>query len=449
MYTPAEALKNYLEDKSILLLGYGREGKSTHGVIRRLLPDKRLTVADAAELRLDDPLCDVVSGGDYLDGLEKYDLIIKSPGVPLMFDYSGIEDKITCQLDLFLRFARCRVVGVTGTKGKTTTTTLTYSLMAAAGEDAHLCGNMGIPVLDFIDLPEDAAAVIEMSSHQLQFTRSSPDVAIVTNLYPEHLDHHPDGFEGYKNAKLNIVRHQTASGYFVYDKDSDLTEYPEFFSGKGTVVGASAAELPDVVRAACDENPRVLAKTYSDCALARAAAMLMCAKPDPDEDFARAMAGFGGIEHRLEFFGSFRGIDFYNDAIATVPAAAINAVESVKNAYTLIVGGLDRGIDYSDFIEYLKNSRLSCVLCTPDTGNTIFEGLRGCGKYVRRCADLEAAVCLSLAVTPKGGAVILSPAAASYNLYKNFEEKGREFKRLVRLHGSPEALEELRRTLPT
>ena len=179
----AQKLIDYIKDKKILILGFGREGKSTYNFIRKYLPEKLLTIGDKNTVMLEDGNVSYDCGEDYLDNLGNYDLVFKSPGIPFVGVRYPETTEITCQTDMFLRFADCTVVGITGTKGKTTTSTLIFRMLSEAGFDASLIGNMGIPVFEKIDMPDTSVAVIEMSSHQLEFTKSSPHIAVMTNIY--------------------------------------------------------------------------------------------------------------------------------------------------------------------------------------------------------------------------------------------------------------------------
>ena len=179
MYPP---IVDYLKDKSVLLVGFGREGQSSYQYIRSHLPEKKLAIADKNALSIDDPLVTLICGDNYLDTVNQYDVVLKSPGISFKTVEIEPGTEVTCQVDLFLRFAPCRKVGVTGSKGKTTTSTLTYEMLKAANKDCRLIGNIGVPVFSSLEgLTKDTIAVIEMSSHQLEFTHTSPEVAVLTN----------------------------------------------------------------------------------------------------------------------------------------------------------------------------------------------------------------------------------------------------------------------------
>ena len=421
----------FLKDKSVLILGFGREGKSTYNYIRRYLPQKKLTVADRKEQNTDDENVAVVCGENYLDCLGGFDVVIKSPGISFAEVEIPENTFVTCQTDLFLKYAPCKKVGVTGTKGKTTTSTLIYKMLRAGNADCVLMGNMGLPVLDYIDeMTGDKTAVIELSSHQLEFTHSSPQVAVITNIYEEHLEHYKGGMSGYVNAKLNIVRYQGKDDTFIYNGSQGVDRFinPEEIKSRKIAV-SEEDKLPFTL-----DNPRLKGRhNRHDVLYALAAARLFNVS---DQHAAEAAADFEGIEHRMEPVGEYRGISFYNDCIATVPTAVMCSVEALS-PQTLIIGGLDRGIDYTDFAADLENSGVEVIIGTKTTGHKIIDMMLSAGtkKQLVKAENLEEAVKTAFEKTQKGRVCVLSPAASSYNEYKNFEEKGRCFKELVRKYG--------------
>ena len=421
----------FLKDKSVLILGFGREGKSTYNYIRRYLPEKKLTVADGKEQNTDDENVAVVCGENYLDCLGGFDVVIKSPGISFAEVEIPENTFVTCQTDLFLKYAPCKKVGVTGTKGKTTTSTLIYKMLRAGNADCVLMGNMGLPVLDYIDeMTGDKTAVIELSSHQLEFTHSSPQVAVITNIYEEHLEHYRGGMSGYVNAKLNIVRYQGKDDTFIYNGSQGVDRFinPEEIKSRKIAV-SEEDKLPFTL-----DNPRLKGRhNRHDVLFALTAARLFNVS---DQHAAEAAADFEGIEHRMEPVGEYRGISFYNDCIATVPTAVMCSVEALS-PQTLIIGGLDRGIDYTDFAADLENSGVEVIIGTKTTGHKIIDMMLSAGtkKQLVKAENLEEAVKTAYEKTQKGRVCVLSPAASSYNEYKNFEEKGRRFKELVRKYG--------------
>ncbi|MBE6821398.1 MAG: UDP-N-acetylmuramoyl-L-alanine--D-glutamate ligase [Ruminococcaceae bacterium] len=431
-----QQLIEYFNSRRVLILGFGREGRSTYDVIRRNLPDKHIGIADRRDLDLNDENVTLHCGENYLDAMGDYDVIVKTPGMSFrdVTVPEGVE--VTCQTDLFLRFSKCICVGITGTKGKTTTSTLIYEMVKQSGKTVSLIGNIGVPVLDNLAEGETEVAVIEMSSHQLEFTTASPHVAVMTNIYPEHLDHY-NGFGGYVGAKLNILRHQTGCDYFICNAQQDFDKYHNFSAVESTVLkvflDGSDEDAEIIEAAAANERLKGLHNRQNVCLAATAARCIGVS----NEDILEAVRNFKGIENRMEPIGEYQGIKFYNDAIATIPHAVECAVEALGDVDTLIFGGMDRGIDYSGFVKYLEACKVKNLIGLPDTGinlcNILLE--RGCRKNIILAEDMEQAVDAAFRYTLPGKSCIMSPAASSYNVYKDFEHKGNHYKELVKSRG--------------
>lgn len=425
----------YVKDKKILILGFGREGKSTYNYIRKHLPEKELFVGDRNEPQIEDENVKVIFGENYLDCLGDFDIVFKSPGIAFLEDdmYPDTTE-ITCQTDMFLRFCDPVVVGITGSKGKTTTSTLIYEMLKAGGVNTCLIGNIGVPVFEKADEGNDLVAVIEMSSHQLEFTKASPHVAVLVNIYQEHLDHYKTGYEGYVGAKLNIALHQKKDDVLIYNPEQDLTgvvDWEKVIKGTPKPVTFTAAAEDEFVNELWKSTEHLKGEhNRQDIAYALAAARVF----GVSDDAARlAISGFGGIEHRMEYVGVINDVTYYNDSIATIPTAVMGAVKAIGNVDTHIFGGLDRGIDYTDFIAFLKDNNVKNLIGLPETGHIIIDELKkqGCTKNMICAKDMADAVDNADKFTEKGKSCLFSPAAASYNYYKNFEEKGKHFKKLV------------------
>lgn len=444
----SEEIVKKLVGKNIAILGFGKEGKSTYNFIRKHLPDISLTVLDKAAITVDDDKVTIVSGDGYLNNLEKYDLIIKSPGISLKdIDYSKIQDKITSQLELLLEVNRKNIIGITGTKGKSTTTSLMYEVLKAQRDNVFLLGNIGVPVFDMIDEYNDKSLlVIEMSSHQLEFVKNSPHIAVILNLFQDHLDH--DGsLEHYHNNKMNIFKYQTADDYAIYADDN------EYLNAKMKILNTAATKFNvrfddenifgNAVRIKKDKvfiNDELV---YTDGERNLIGnhnlknimfVLTICKILGLDFEKAReTILSFKGLKYRMEYLGTYHNIKYYNDTIATIPAATENAVEAIGDVDTLIFGGLDRGIDYKEFIEFLKNSNINNLICMPSTGTNIGHLLEECTtKNIKYVQTLEEANAMALKYTTSGKSCLLSPAAASYEYFKNFEEKGKAFEEIVK-----------------
>jgi len=424
-------LPEYLRDKRIALLGFGREGQSSYAFLRKYFPEKPLLIADQAPIHIDDPHAGLLCGEGYSDALHRCDIALKSPGISLKGVPLPEGVEISCQADLFLRFAPCIKVGVTGSKGKTTTSTLIYDMLRASGIAARLMGNVGVPMLDCMDGIEGQIAVTELSSHQLEFTHASPQVAVWTNLYEEHLDHYADGFAGYAAAKARICEHQTPENTFIYNADQPLARMADLSRCRARQVPVSA-RTDDLFLLSLDGgNPRLRgAHNRQNIYFAATAALLLGAT---QAGIRRAVEEFRGIPHRMEPVGEAGGIRWVDNCICTIPQAVLLDLDAPSDVDTLILGGLDRGLDYRDFAEGLSRRPVRNIICMPETGYSIAELLKmtGSAQNIILAETMEEAVSAAFACTARGKTCLLSPAAASYNAYKNFEEKGADFRSCI------------------
>ena len=450
-----DKLIDYLKDKKILILGFGKEGQSTYRFIRKYLKDQKLYIADRKnvneDLIINDNNIEVIFGEEYLENLDNYDIIMKTPGISFAnINIESFKEKIKSQLELFLEFIDVTTIGVTGSKGKSTTSSLIYKMLKDQNRDTVLMGNIGVPVFDCIeDIRESTIVVLEMSSHQLEYMDVSPNIAILLNIYEEHLDHYKS-IKEYTEAKINIGRFQKENDYFLYNVDNKLIEecideinnskhikYEVSF--KGNINKESNSKkvyiLNDYIY--IDDNKiyntnekRNLIGDHQLNNIMFVLAVSDILKLDMKESI-KSINSFKGLEHRMEYVGKYDDIIYYNDSIATIPEATINSVNALKNVNTLIFGGMDRGINYNDFIDYLNTGIVENLICMPDTGYKIAEKLNG-KTNVFKVDTLEEAVEIARKVTKKKKICLLSPAAASYGFFKNFIEKGNKYKELVR-----------------
>ena len=432
----------HLKNKKIAIVGFGREGKSTYKFIRKYLNNQELEILDGNEKLLElneelknDKNLKIITGKNYLDNLEKYDLIIKSPGVKFKdLDISKFEDKITSQLGLTLDFYKQNVIGITGTKGKSTTTSLIFKVLKDQGYDAYLLGNIGIPIFDYIEkFNENSKLVIEMAALQLEYVKTSPHIGIILNLFEEHLDFFKSK-EHYFLAKLNMFKYQDNSDYGLYTSSNETLD-------KYVQNGNYITNLIDINKEFKIENNYVIydnKKIYDSNSerlllgkhnltnimfVLRLSELL---KLDLQKTI-NTINQFKPLEHRMEYVATINGVKYYNDAIATIPEATINCVEALKDVDTIIFGGMDRGIDYNDLIDFFNKSKIKNFICMPDTGYKIGKEIKS--KNVYMVETLEDAVKKAKEVTKN--ICVMSPAASSYNAFKNFDEKGRIYKELI------------------
>ena len=444
---------NKLKDKKLAILGFGKEGRSTYSFIRKHLKDIHLTIIDMKDISNDevfigDNNVDFICGENYLSNLEIYDYIIKAPGVSLK-DVKDIKvkEKVTSQLELLLEVNRDNIIGVTGTKGKSTTSSLLYEVFKEQNYDVYLLGNIGVPVLDNIELyKEDTLLVIEMSSHQLEFIEVSPHIGIVLNLFQDHLDHAGD-LKHYHDNKMRMFKFQNENDIALYGDDNKYLHERVVKDGYKSIF--YDVRFDDSV--GNDHSVRIKDKSIylnnellyvdgkrnllGDHNLNNIMFIMTIAKlKGLDLEKAKeTISNFKGLKYRMECIGVFNDITYYNDTIATIPEATINAIKAIGNVDTLIFGGMDRHIEYGEMIDFLEKSSITNLVCMPTTGFTIGNILKEkCDKNIFFVNTLEEAYQVSKDNTAKGMSCLLSPAAASYEFFKNFEEKGKAFEEIVR-----------------
>ncbi|MBQ8800509.1 MAG: UDP-N-acetylmuramoyl-L-alanine--D-glutamate ligase [Lachnospiraceae bacterium] len=390
----------YLNGKRILIWGYGREGKSTESFLTTYCSSALIEVYEGDRAGIDE---------------EKYDVIIKSPGIP-MLEYNP---KYTSQTELFLSQFRNQVVGVTGTKGKSTTSTMLYHVLSAcSGKKTLLLGNIGKPCLDYYgEMSEDTIAVFELSCHQLFHTKVSPHVAVLLNIFEEHLDYYKT-MDRYVASKHAIAKYQEADDFLYCGSGVDLSGVEA--KAKRTVI-APVTEKKYELKILGEQNQ------YNAEFVYRIATEVFGCEP---EGVKAALSEVGNLPHRLEFIGEKDGVRYYDDSIATIPEAVICAVAAIDRVQTVIIGGMDRGIDYSVLEQFIKDNEQYTYIFMYDTGKRIYGALEPRKNYFL-VEDLEAAVKTAKGATAAGMACVMSPAAPSYGVFKNFEERGEKFKEYV------------------
>ncbi len=446
-----EKLLNYLEDKKILILGFGKEGESTYKLLRKYFFEKNLFIADKNMNLLnekidlmEDPYLEVSLGENYLNGIEEYDLIIKAPGISLKdVDLSLIKDKITSQLELFLEFVNVYTIGITGTKGKSTTSSLMYKVLIDQDKDSFLLGNIGEPIFNYIEeIKSNSIVVLELSSHALEFVQKSPNIAILLDIYEEHLDHYKS-FEKYVEAKFNVAKFQ--NDFLIYNYDNEnMKKYG--FEYKENDYAVSMQDIPDTKNKAYLENGLIycngkeLMNIHEEINLKGTHNLnnimfILSACEILNLDIEKAVSSikeFKPLEHRMEFVSTINNVSYYNDSIATIPASTINAVNALEKVNTILVGGNDRGVDLVELIEFLRNHEtIENIICLPKTGEYIKDRLKNSSKNINYFEDLKDAVAFAKKVTKENTICLLSPAASSYGYFKNFEERGKLFKQYV------------------
>ena len=391
-------------------------------------------------------------GQDYLEGLEA-DLVFRSPGIrPVLPEIVALAKRgavITSEMEVFFTLCPCPIIGVTGSDGKTTTTTIIAELLKAAGRRVHLGGNIGRPLLPEVGHMEPGdICVAELSSFQLLTMRQSPQRAVVTNLVPNHLDVHASMGE-YVGAKENIYLYQDETGRVVLNLDNEITaSFVEKARGQVTLFSRSTRLdegfffLDNTLWMARAGKETAIVKR-DDVALpgihnidnylaAFAATEGLC----PPEIWREVATSFAGVEHRIEFVRTLDGVTYYNDSIASSPTRTIAGLQSFRQKVILIAGGYDKQIPFDDLGEEI-NLRVKHLILTGHTAEKIRDAVVNAPSSaagtaeIEVCEDMNACVLAARRVAEDGDIVLLSPACASFDQFQNFDERGRVFKRLV------------------
>lgn len=412
-----------LKNKRIAILGFGREGKSTYHYIRKYLPDQEVTIADSCPV--DTSMLTKVKTiiGEHYQELADFDIIMKSPGIVLTHELP--QAKLNSQTNLFLKHYGEQTVGITGTKGKSTTASLLYHILRQH-YNCVLLGNIGKPAFDQLDdIDSDTVIVYELSCHQLEYAHYSPHYGVLLNLYEEHLDHYGT-YEKYVRAKENIWRNQNTNDTIVLEA---ALANPQI---KSHVIRASMNDLEADLQA--DENTlrifqdEIVLHEHDTALLGKhnrydIAVVFYLAKQFnvSYEQALAALKSFVPLAHRLQYVGCYHGLHWYDDSISTICETTIQALKALPKTDTLLLGGMDRGIDYAPLADYLNAHPIHHVILMYDSGKVLAQLLKIPFTVVD---DLQAAVETAKQVSKKNACVLLSPAAASYGFFKNFEERG-------------------------
>lgn len=392
-------------------------------------------------------------GKNSLSKLIGFDLIFRSPScMPNQKELIEEEKRgaiITSEIEMLMEIAPCKIIGVTGSDGKTTTTSLIYSIIKEAGYNVYLGGNIGTPLFTKLKdiLPEDII-VLELSSFQLMNMAVSPDIAVITNVTPNHLNIH-SSYEEYIEAKKNIFKSQNDSGILVINYDNDITRECKTQANGKVVLFSSKEKLDngiivdnDVIKE-CEDKLRKHIINTSEIHLRgihnyeNIAAAIGATKSLVDtETILKAIKKFKGVEHRLEFIREINGVKWYNDSIGTSPTRTIAGLNAFKEEIILIAGGYDKHLDYEPIAKPIVDNVKGLILIG-QTSKKIYEAVDK--ELNRQNKELDIYMCDEFAETVKtankiakqGQIVLFSPASASFDLFKNFADRGERFKELV------------------
>lgn len=446
-----------LRDRRVVVWGTGREGSAAVAAITRVGAAELVAVQDRGTFlaQSKDWTPAVAAAAPVLTGAQAHqavlaaDVVVRSPAIgqthPWIMEARELGVIVTGGTALWMADHAARTIGITGSKGKSTTTTLVHHLLTAAGRASVLGGNIGVAALS---LPEADLYVLELSAYQCADLDDSPRVAAVTTLYPEHLDW-SGSEENYYRDKLNLIAHQPGR-VVVNGSDERVTSRLAAFGPDLPVLATGGPDSFHIDRGP-DGEPWVMAGAqalfhrsrlrlvgrHNEANLCIALGVLQAAGVDcvdQREALGAALDTFEGLRHRLEPIADPSGVTFVDDSISTIPQSAIHAIEAYAHVpLTILLGGEDRGVDYSPLRDFLAQRRIvATVIGLPDSGPRIVASLRDIPTItVLTADDLLAAVRLAREVTPAGGAVLLSPAAPSYGRFDNFEHRSQVFRQAI------------------
>ncbi|MDY3225796.1 MAG: UDP-N-acetylmuramoyl-L-alanine--D-glutamate ligase [Candidatus Faecousia sp.] len=451
MHSQFEEYFSSLKNRKIAVLGLG---VSNRPLVRLLLeygcdvvgcdktPREKL---DPEVLELEALGCKLHVGETYLDGVEA-DVVFRTPGMhpdnPAIQALRSRGAEVTSEMEVFFEVCPCTLLGVTGSDGKTTTTTLISEMLKSAGKTVWLGGNIGTPLLPLVrQMKKEDFAVVELSSFQLMDMKRSPARAVITNLAPNHLDIHRDMAE-YVEAKTNIFRYQDENGTLILNADNAITAS---FRGNGTTRFFSRQKPADVCLkdgVICRHGEKVL--PVSDILIPGVhnvenymAAIAMVEGLVDDDTIRHVAKTFGGVEHRIELVRVKDGVRFYNDSIASSPSRTIAGLRSFPEKVILIAGGYDKHIPY-DVLGPEIRAHVKKLFLGGATGEKIRQAVVSCPEYdphqleIVDCGSFEPAVRAAAAAAQPGDVVLMSPASAAFDQFKNFMVRGEFYKKLVK-----------------
>ncbi len=458
--TNLEEFERYARGKKVAIIGIGVSNLPLLEYFYDL--NARVTIFDSKESnqisveamqKIEKYGFEFIGGKDSLSRLKGFDIIFRSPSCmpdrPELVEAVENGAVLTSEIEMVLKLAPCKVIGVTGTEGKTTTTTLINEIVKKSGRKTYLGGNMGKPIFTKIrNIKPENIIILELSSFQLSDMDISPDISVVTNIYPDHLNVHKS-YEEYREAKKNIFEYQSENGIVVLNYDNEFTrEFAKeangkviFFSSKEKLDDGFIYDKADGTIKYCEDGVRrhIIKKediklrgihNYENICAALAATSSIV---DVDTQI-KAIEEFTGVEHRLEFVRELNNVKWYNDSIGTSPASTIAGLNSFDEDIILLAGGSDKGLDYEEVGKTIARKVRALILTGPTSEkieNATKQALNGKSIEIYYTSNMQESVNLAKDIAKAGDVVLLSPASASFDLYKNFEERGHQFKDYV------------------
>ena len=449
------------QNKKIAILWYGREGKSSLQFLLKIgISPKNITILDGAKKieglaesfeRLNktigiDPEFNLTFGDTYLDKLKTFDLIIKTPGISLYHDkIYPYKHKITSQAQIFFDYYQGKIIAISGTKGKSTTATLIYETLDHANKNVQLVGNIGNPVLDYLDIKnlksqKDDYAVFEVSSYMLEWLKKNNYISVLLNIYSDHIDWH-HGFDNYKFAKLNLLngsRYNLLRDEILEKEDFIKQEIKELhirtFGHKWRYSYQEGKFYTKKISVFSDDT---LLLKWEHNMMNISAVLGICDIMKIDyKILEETLATFKGLPHRMENIWTYWGITWIDDAISTTPESTIQAIQTfVKRIDTIFLWWTDRWYVFDELVKTIILYNIRNVVVFPDSGKRIFEVIKKKDAWeikIFQTDDMKQAVKFAYKSTQDGKICLLSTASPSYSLRKNFEEKGNLFKQYIK-----------------
>ncbi len=411
------------------ILGFGMEGKSTLKYLKK------------KGQKLDIKVLDKKFDKNYLKNLADFDVVYRSAGVP--FNLPEIQKaikkgvKLSSSTILFLENAKGKIIAVTGTKGKGTTSTLIYKILKNAGFDTYLVGNIGKPALDILHkLTPKSVTVLELSSFQLQDIKLSPHIAVVLDIFPDHLDVHKS-FKEYIESEAQVISHQKPNDkVFYFDENKYSKLFGEKSKAKKTVVNLTGLKNPYISPTNIEEMKNII-KIPGEHNLKNAlmAATVTRSLGVPKKIILKIISQFTGNKYRIQKIRKINNITFYNDSGSTNPGTVTKAVLSFGDNKILIVGGKDKNLDYKPLKGVLRKSKTELVILLGESKYKIQKTIKDSGVLIELADNLESAVKIAYKKAQESKeniSIIFSPGAASFDMFTNYEERGKFFNKIVK-----------------
>ena len=453
-------LNNYLKNRKVAIIGLGVSNLPLldymHNVGAKVTVFDNRIIEDIPKdtmKKITDYAMEFSLGPNNLSKLEGFDIIFRSPScLPTVPELQKEVERgaiLTSEIEMLMKLCPGKVIGVTGSDGKTTTTTLIYEILKANGYNCYLGGNIGTPLFTKLnEMTPDDIIVLELSSFQLMGMEISPSISVITNISPNHLNVH-SSYEEYIDAKKNIFKYQDKDGIIVLNYDNAITKAAAKEANGKVVFFSSKTKLEDgiildgdIIKECKDKLRRHILSTntvalrgthnYENiCAAIAATSSLV-----EVEDAVKAVQEFKGVQHRLEFIREIDGVKWYNDSIGTSPTRTIAGLHSFDERIVLIAGGYDKHLDYTPIAKPILE-KVDSLILIGDTAPKIFDAVKNeaekQGKDIKiyMCDEFKNTVLVAKKVAKPGQIVLFSPASASFDLFRNFEERGNKFKELV------------------